>query len=602
MRKILLGISILTLVAFAGMVSAHTEDDPFVTDLIAGQHINVGEVRVWNDADNLYVEYETSDGWELVETHLYVGKTNPEQLSSAPGQFPYSDDNPYVIPLADIDSYSLELNKKGNPTGKWVANGDPGVEPCNNIHIAAHAVVQKTTVITPTPYYASAVVSYNQGLRKDGTPVRWQRSDPNQGLAFEAGQSEFNFFSLGFGGWIVVEFDCPIQNGEGNDIKVIEDTWGSYPLEKADVFASQDGSLWTWLGEADNTTRDIAGIHSISEFDLGSLEWGKYIKIVDTTDPAVHNNAADGYDLNAIEALHDCVEVQEETAWGDEGAIPFGTNWAMYFTYHVQEGTYTERYPETGNVYIGYEDWYDGDFDYNDFGMTFSVEEIYEVASPDDTLTELTMTFTAVIYDSGADHYIHIRRPLNGSYAYTVTRSTSAYAGETPAGAYAGSGELDLVLFNTQKYSWPQKNINETVTIHVVLNDPASNPKSTPTAPRWDVDPIMANYDPWEDPYYPGWISGAEFHIDDTQVISSTANQKYTPEIIPNGTELPFILVVPYTDWIPPYEDTTITGPYQYFDNYYISGGMSYPDWYLPVNVRPGRNVVGYGGLSWGPY
>ncbi|NIP34061.1 MAG: hypothetical protein GWN18_03885, partial [Thermoplasmata archaeon] len=124
--------------------------------------------------------------------------------------------------------------------------------------------------------------------------------------------------------------DCPIVNGEGNDVKVWEDTWGgNYPLETAKVYASQDGDTWYYLGEADNTDLDI--IHTVSYFDLGDLEWAKYIKVVDTTNPNVHNNAADGYDLNAVEALQDCANPQWETAWGD-GTGFSGNNWAMYFT------------------------------------------------------------------------------------------------------------------------------------------------------------------------------------------------------------------------------------------------------------------------------
>jgi len=61
----------------------------------------------------------------------------------------------------------------------------------------------------------------------------------------------------------------------------------------------------------------------------------RYIKVVDTTDPAVHGSNADGYDLNAVVSLQDCVEVLEETAWAGEDDFP-GKNWATYFTYEVQ--------------------------------------------------------------------------------------------------------------------------------------------------------------------------------------------------------------------------------------------------------------------------
>jgi len=266
------------------------------------------------------------------------------------------------------------------------------------------------------------------------------------------------------------------------------------------------------------------------------------------------------------------------------------------------------RYPETGNAYIGYEDWYDGDFDYNDFGMTFYLEEYY---NPDDELTQVTMSFTAIVFDSGMRHLIHIKRPFNGGYSYTVTRSTPAYPNvltlwdgttgqETTAGAYTGTGDLDVTLFNTAKYSWPQKHIDETVTITVVLDDPSLNPKTILMPPReynvgsgdfYDLDPIMAYYDPWEE----GTLYQCRFHIDDTQVITNTASQKYYPagEVIPVDTETPFILVVPYTDWIPPYEDSTITGPYGNFNDFYTTGSPA--NWYETIT----NPTVGYGGLSW---
>ncbi|MBW2996798.1 hypothetical protein KY349_00485 [Candidatus Woesearchaeota archaeon] len=297
---------------------------PLISDMVAGQHIDAGDVTIWNDDSNLYVRYETTGGWEMTETHLHVACSLEEipqtkKGNPRPGHFAINDEHDpaiteieYVFNLADF--------------------------PCSTPLVAAHAVVQKEEILTLAPYYASAVVSYQQGLRKDGTNVTPARSVPEQGLAYETGQSESNFFSLGFGGWMIAEFSCPIHNGEGNDIKVIEDTWGTYPLEKAEVYASVDGLTWHYLGIADNTVRDpVHNIHTITTFDLGDLTEAKYIKIVDVTDPAVHNNNADGYDLNAIEALNNCVYIQEETAWGNEVGLPFpGNNWATYIPYGLQ--------------------------------------------------------------------------------------------------------------------------------------------------------------------------------------------------------------------------------------------------------------------------
>jgi hypothetical protein len=85
------------------------DDGPVVFSLIAGQHIVAGSVTLDNDADNLYVTYETTDGWMLQEVHLFVGAladvpTNKQNIP-VPGKFPYKDDEinstsqMYVIPL-----------------------------------------------------------------------------------------------------------------------------------------------------------------------------------------------------------------------------------------------------------------------------------------------------------------------------------------------------------------------------------------------------------------------------------------------------------------------------------------------------------------------
>jgi hypothetical protein len=331
-RVILLLALFLMLAIMPANVAAHTADAPFVTDLIAGggneaSAVDVGDIEVWNDVDNLYVKYTTIDGWVLAETHLDVKCDLEEIPQTQPNKNGNGGGNP-------IPGHFMDVMEHDPAVTEYMVTVDLGDLDCEDVFIAAHAVVQKETVVAEAPYYASTVLTYSQGLRKDGTPVRTERSVPEQGLVFETGQYESNFFSLGFGGWMVAEFSCDIRNGEGNDVKIIEDTWGSYPLEEAEVYASQDGMTWILLGTADNTNSE--GIHTLSEFDLCDLEWARYIKVVDTTDSAVHNNAADGYDLNAIEVLQDCVEIEDETAWGAGLEFNIDKNWATYFTYTVQ--------------------------------------------------------------------------------------------------------------------------------------------------------------------------------------------------------------------------------------------------------------------------
>jgi len=290
---------------------------------------------------------------------------------------------------------------------------------------------------------------------------------------------------------------------------------------------------------------------------------------------------------------------QEETGWGDNGLGFPGNNWATYFTYEVQcpcEVTY----PAEGNVYIGYEDWPNGDFDYNDFGMYFSAVETYEGGCDENAqLTKVVMTFTAKIYDSGGNHLIHILRPINGGSVVIVERSSVYGSEEKPAGTYSMTGDVDIVLFDTSKYSQPSKNMSEIVVVTINVADPSLNPKGTLSAPpRWDVDPFMANYDPWafnnEHLSLPGGVDfyGSEWHIITEQYVISTTGQD--PALV--GMTLPHMLVIPSTNWIPPYESTTITKtPYIYFYNYYHTIGVEHPTWYNEIT----NSTVGSGGLSW---
>ena len=180
-----------------------------------------------------------------------------------------------------------------------------------------------TCYIPGKTVFASTVTGTVQGKNKDGSSVLSIRSVPKQGLVLEYGNYASNFYSLGFGGWITVGFEDIIVDGPGNDLKITEDTWGAYPLEQADVYVSQNGTDWVKIGTANNSN-SVSSTHTTSEFDLASLglAWAKYVKVVDTTNPGIHVSSADGYDLNAIEALSpgyigECIKDLEVTKTAD---------------------------------------------------------------------------------------------------------------------------------------------------------------------------------------------------------------------------------------------------------------------------------------------
>lgn len=152
--------------------------------------------------------------------------------------------------------------------------------------------------------WADTVTSFSQGLRKNGTPVLANRSNPNTALGpaqttgaqFDSTVTVGTFVSLGFGGTITLGFNEPIANGPGSDIAIYEVTGGtSSPAERVRVEASVDGVAWTLL--AGGVTRD-------ANVNLGSLQIANYVRLTDVSNPSPFEDTADGYDLDAVRAIN----------------------------------------------------------------------------------------------------------------------------------------------------------------------------------------------------------------------------------------------------------------------------------------------------------
>ncbi len=142
--------------------------------------------------------------------------------------------------------------------------------------------------------WASSVYDSTQGLRKNGTAVPVGRSDPTEAL----GAPDGVFYSLGYGGELVVTFPGYIT---GN-VTAVEVTFGraGYPEELADVSVSEDGSNWCDVGTASN--KDTNGISTFDVSGCGLSDIG-YVRLVDASDPDLHNTTSDGYDLDAVGAV-----------------------------------------------------------------------------------------------------------------------------------------------------------------------------------------------------------------------------------------------------------------------------------------------------------
>ena len=114
--------------------AAHTCDAPFSTDLIAGQTIDAGDVKVCNDATTLTVTYEATFPWCLLKTDLHVATSKsgiPQNKNGhpTPGKFAYGEE--YGGCLDGKASFEIPLDDIG-----------AGVEPEDTVFIAAHAEVE----------------------------------------------------------------------------------------------------------------------------------------------------------------------------------------------------------------------------------------------------------------------------------------------------------------------------------------------------------------------------------------------------------------------------------------------------------------------------
>ena len=144
--------------------------------------------------------------------------------------------------------------------------------------------------------HAADVVDYSPGTTAGGGTIAAARRDPTHALDAPEGGDWINFVSLGFGGHLVLDFTSEIVNGPGNDLMVVETSFGnpscaSYP-ESVRVLASQDGVSWTDLGSA---CLD-------AEFDLGPLAAARYLRLEDDSNPNDFNASADAYDVDGVVA------------------------------------------------------------------------------------------------------------------------------------------------------------------------------------------------------------------------------------------------------------------------------------------------------------
>ena len=140
------------------------------------------------------------------------------------------------------------------------------------------------------------VLRSSQGPTLSGGAIAADRSNPATAEVAQKSdvQGQSSFFSLGYQGCIVLKSSCAVVNGDGNDFKVWETTWGNtyHPAETARVYASQNGTNWTYVG--------MSAVDNAMDLPT-SLAWADHFMIIDATDRS--NGSEDAFDVDGIEIL-----------------------------------------------------------------------------------------------------------------------------------------------------------------------------------------------------------------------------------------------------------------------------------------------------------
>lgn len=351
----MIATSLMLFGAFAVLpapASAHTEADPMVVDLIAGQHTDVGDVLVWNDANNLYVKYmiedpeDSDDLWALTETHIAVATSygalpQTKKGNPIPGQFAYSTEHDPAV-----TEFVYEIPKTWNA----------GTE----LYIAAHAVVQNgclegieawlptdvtvdlthaADLVDPTAYFETTVlpVSFLEGTY-EGWCIdthHWVNLDEHTATAYSSYDPMLPDGIMAYPenlpmvNWVINQDFVGIMGPGGaytwEDVQMaiwqlIEDTWPTDNFQNAGLLVPP------------NEMNVASIVENATMHDDFVPSCGQELAIVLIPEGFDHEDPG-AYQPSIIEFPIPCC--YDETAWGN-GTQFAGNNWGMYFTYEVQ--------------------------------------------------------------------------------------------------------------------------------------------------------------------------------------------------------------------------------------------------------------------------
>ena len=144
-----------------------------------------------------------------------------------------------------------------------------------------------------------SVQSFTQGLQSNGAAVLADRSDVTKVLGTpDKSNAVGGFFSLGFGGEIIIQMDGFILNRPGNDLTIYETSFGQPACaayrEQAEISVSPDLISWQTVGT----------ICQDGSVDIGTFDYIRFVKVKDVSVAADFGSATvDAFDLDGIQCI-----------------------------------------------------------------------------------------------------------------------------------------------------------------------------------------------------------------------------------------------------------------------------------------------------------
>jgi hypothetical protein len=334
---------------------AHTEDAPFVTDLIAGggnfeSAILVGQVNVWNDDNYIYVKYLiTNPDWCMTSTHLHIATSLegiPQKKGNPPpGKFDYKMPHECSTEY----TYAIEMTWPVGTELYIAAHADVCTMGGLSSHVDAFAEMLPDTatmsLITGMPVSEFLITITNGGIL-DGVYNGWC-VDRDNGIYLD-GSILYDVYAVSS----YEELPCDaIEYPENLDLVnwiLNQDFVGKESPGGYGVYTASDVQLAIW---------------TLIEDDLPSTYPQQQARADEIVSAAQANG--EGYipgcfDLMAvilfpfsedicpnaqpvlIPIVLPCVPAQCETAWANGFDFP-GKNWALYFTYEIQQEQVNEE-------------------------------------------------------------------------------------------------------------------------------------------------------------------------------------------------------------------------------------------------------------------